>query len=189
MKRIAIFASGSGTNAENIALYFKDNTHIRVGLILSNRKEAKVLQRAQMLGIPTFVFAKKDFFETEKVFDKLTSEGIEFIILSGFLLKVPQKLISSYPKRIVNIHPSLLPKYGGKGMYGMNVHQSVVDNKESKSGITIHFVNEHFDQGETVFQAETQVDENDTAEDLSRKVHLLEYKYFPKIIEKIILDL
>ncbi len=186
MKKLAIFASGSGTNAENITSYFKNNMNIKVSLILSNKKNAKVLDKAKKLDIPTFIFNKKDFFETDKISKKLSLESIDFIILAGFLLKVPKNLIAQYPNRIINIHPSLLPKYGGKGMYGMNIHHSIIKNKEEKSGITIHFIDENFDEGEIIFQNEIEINKNDTAEGLAQKIHLLEYKYFPKVIEKIV---
>jgi phosphoribosylglycinamide formyltransferase-1 len=187
MTRIAIFASGSGSNAENIADYFKDNTEVEIALILANKPDAYVLERAKKLGIPSFVFSGKEFRTSEIVLDKLREEKIDFVVLAGFMLLVPKYLVEAFPNKIVNIHPALLPNYGGKGMYGDNVHQAVIANKESKSGISIHYVNERYDEGNIIYQAETLIEPNDTADDLATKIHALEYKHFPRVIGEVIL--
>ncbi|MBD8389581.1 phosphoribosylglycinamide formyltransferase [Dysgonomonas sp. BGC7] len=188
MKKIAIFASGSGTNAENIAQYFSESHDISVSLIISNKKEAYVHQRAKNLSIKSATFSKDEFDNTNKVLECLKQNNIDFIVLAGFLLKIPQNLISAYPDKIINIHPALLPKYGGKGMYGDNVHKAVVENKEAESGITIHYVNENYDEGAIIFQAKCTVDSADSYEDVAKKVHTLEYMHFPVIIENILAD-
>jgi phosphoribosylglycinamide formyltransferase 1 len=187
MKRIAILASGSGTNAENIIKYFKNNKLISVVQVLSNKKDAKVLERAKRLNVNCMSFDKNDFTETDKILTFL-SKNADYIILAGFLWKIPPKIIEVFPSKIINIHPALLPKYGGKGMYGMHVHNAVVKNNEGESGITIHYVNENYDEGAIIFQKSFEVLPCDTAEDVAVKVHKLEYEYFPKIIEKVILD-
>ncbi|MCK5824821.1 MAG: phosphoribosylglycinamide formyltransferase [Ichthyobacteriaceae bacterium] len=183
MTRIAIFASGSGSNAQNIAEYFADKNEFSISLILANKPDAYVLNRAKNLNIPSFVFTNKEFQTSEIVINKLKEHKIDFIVLAGFLLKVPSNLINAFNNKIVNIHPALLPNYGGKGMYGMNVHNSVIENKETESGITIHYVNENYDEGQIIFQAKTLITPNDDAESLASKIHILEYKYFPEIIE------
>ncbi len=185
MTNIAIFASGSGTNAENIANYFKDNLHIRVMLILSNKPDAFVLERAKKLGIETAVFLKPDL-ENGSVLQMLQEKNIDFIVLAGFLLKIPIAIINAFPNKVINIHPALLPKYGGKGMYGNKVHEEVIANAEKESGITIHFVNEKYDEGGIIFQAKCSINENDTPDTLAGKIHLLEYKHFPAVIERVI---
>ncbi len=186
MTRIAIFASGSGSNAENIADYFKGNEAVEIALILTNSANAYVLERAEKLKIPSFVFSGKEFRQSEIVLEKLLQEKIDFVVLAGFMLLVPKYLVDAYPSKIVNIHPALLPNYGGKGMYGDNVHRAVIANKEPKSGITIHYVNEKYDEGNIIFQAETSITTTDTAEDLATKIHALEYKHFPEVIGDII---
>ena len=186
MTRIAIFASGSGSNAENIANYFSENSDVDVSLILTNNPNAFVLERAKKLGIKSLVFSKTDFLKTDDILHFLDINEIDLIILAGFLLKIPKKLIKSFPNKIINIHPALLPKYGGKGMYGDKVHQSVIDAKETESGITIHFVNEDYDEGKIIYQAKCKITPTDTADDLATKIHTLEYEYFPKTIEKIL---
>lgn len=183
MKRIAIFASGSGSNAENIAHYFKSNPEVEISIILSNKKDAFVLERAKKLNIPSQTFSRNDFYETDSIVNLLKEKQIDLIVLAGFLWLVPDSLIKSYPNRIINIHPALLPNYGGKGMYGMNVHKAVIASQEKESGITIHVVNEKYDDGETILQAKCPIDENDTAEDLANKIHELEYEYFPRAVE------
>ena len=187
MNNIAIFASGSGTNAENIINHFKNCSEISVSCILSNVKDAFVLKRAQKHNIKTFVFNREDFYYSEKVVDYLNQNHTTHIVLAGFLWLIPENIIRTYQGRIVNIHPALLPKYGGKGMYGRFVHQAVIENKEKESGITIHHVNPEYDEGNIIFQARCSVDANDTPESLAQKVHELEYKYFPEVIEKLIL--
>jgi phosphoribosylglycinamide formyltransferase-1 len=186
MTRIAIFASGSGSNAENIFNYFKDNRNVTISLILTNNPNAFVIERAKKLEIESHVFTKSDFLKTDEILQVLAEKKIDLVVLAGFLLKIPENLTKAYPNKIVNIHPALLPKYGGKGMYGDNVHKAVVAAKETESGITIHFVNENYDEGEIIFQAKCPVLENDTYEDVAAKVHALEYEHFPKIIESII---
>jgi phosphoribosylglycinamide formyltransferase-1 len=186
MKRIAIFASGSGTNAENIIEYFSKIPDITVEIVLSNKKDAFVLQRAARFGVDTYVFTKKDLNETTKVENELQRRQIDLIVLAGFLLLIPKKIINLYPKRIINIHPALLPKYGGKGMYGENVHKAVLKNQEKFSGITIHYVNEKYDDGDIIFQAKCSVNQGDTADLLAEKIHKLEYENYPEIIHKIL---
>ena len=183
MKRIAILASGSGSNAENITNYFKSNSEVEISIILSNKKDAFVLERAKKLNIPNKSFSRNHFYETNTIVDLLKGKQIDLIVLAGFLWLVPDSLIRAFPNAIVNIHPALLPNYGGQGMYGMNVHNAVIDNKEKESGITIHLVNEKYDDGETILQAKCQISENDTAENLAYKIHELEYKHFPRAIE------
>ena len=184
--KIAIFASGSGTNAEQIILYFKDSKSIAVSLILSNKPDAYVLQRAKDHNIPSFVFSVKELNGTELIVNKLKEFTIDFIVLAGFMIKVPANILSLYPNRIVNIHPALLPKHGGKGMYGMYVHSAVIDSKETESGISIHYVNEKYDDGQIIFQAKCPVIPGDTPELLANKIHKLEHEHYPKIIEQVI---
>ena len=186
MTRIAIFASGSGSNTENIIRYFSDNKDIKVVLVLSNQSRSGVLIRAQLHNIPTFIFTKNDLNECSKVHDMLKDYNASMIVLAGFLLKIPLYMIEAYPNSILNIHPALLPKYGGKGMYGMNVHRAVVENNEQKSGITIHYVNENYDEGAIIFQATCHIDEHDLPEDVKTKVQALELCHFPSVIESII---
>jgi len=185
-KNIAIFASGNGSNAENIYRFFQKSSDINVVLICSNNKGAYVVKRAEKLQIPLFLFTKQgfeNFFELKKV---LEAKEVDFIILAGFLLKIPKKILEHYPDKIINIHPALLPKYGGKGMYGNVVHKAVLENKEVESGITIHFVNSEYDDGEIIFQAKCKVKKNDSVESLVKKVQKLERDFFPKIIEGVI---
>ncbi|MCC8146696.1 MAG: phosphoribosylglycinamide formyltransferase [Bacteroidales bacterium] len=184
MKRIALFASGSGSNAENIIRYFTNNKEIEF-LILSNKADAFVHERARKLNIPSFTFSKASL-ESGEALQFLKSQQVDFIVLAGFLLKIPGNLLKAYPNKIINIHPALLPDYGGKGMYGSHVHEAVVANKEKESGITIHYVNENYDEGKHIFQVKCPVLPTDTPNDVAEKVHELEYKYFPQIIEKII---
>jgi phosphoribosylglycinamide formyltransferase-1 len=184
MIKIAVFASGSGSNAENIADYFIRNQDVEISLILANKPDAYVLERAKKLGIPSFVFSSKQFRESEIVLDELKAAKIDFVVLAGFMLLVPKYLIAAYPNKIVNIHPALLPNYGGKGMYGENVHKAVIDNKEKKSGISIHYVNEKYDEGNIIFQDITIIEPNDSADDLAEKIHSLEYRHFPRVIDE-----
>ena len=186
VKNLAIFASSNVSNAENICRFFQNSSDINVVLICSNNKDAYVVKRAEKLQIPLFIFTKQElenFFELEKV---LTEKEVDFIILAGFLLKIPKKLLENFPNKIINIHPALLPKYGGKGMYGNNVHKAVLENKEIESGITIHFVNSKYDDGEIVFQAKCKVEKNASVESLVKKVRKLEREFFPKTIEGVI---
>lgn len=184
--KVAIFASGSGTNAENIINYFSKSTAIDICLLLSNKADAYVLERAKSLSVPSVVFSREDFYDSDRVLTILKEKGVDFIVLAGFLLKVPHNLVEAYPKRMINIHPALLPKYGGKGMYGKHVHEAVVAAGEAETGITIHYINEHYDDGDIIFQARCSVSPTDTPEDVARKVHQLEYEHYPKQIETII---
>jgi phosphoribosylglycinamide formyltransferase-1 len=188
-KNIAIFASGSGTNAENIAQYFKGHAGINVSLVLSNKPDAYVLERARILGIPSVVFDRHQFYETDSVLNTLWNNSIDIIVLAGFLWLVPSNILRAYPDRIVNIHPALLPRYGGKGMYGTKVHQAVKDSGDAVTGISIHFVNERYDEGQVIFQATCPVNHDDTPESIARKVHMLEYEHFPKQIEILVTKL
>ena len=187
MKRIVILASGSGTNAENIIKYFKGSNQITVTEVLSNKKDAKVLERANRLKVSCRSFNRDQLNNSENVLSIL-KENADYVILAGFLWKIPSEIINAFPNRIINIHPALLPKYGGKGMYGMHVHNAVIENNETVSGITIHFVNENYDEGAIIFQKSIDVLPNDTAEDVAQKIHILEYEYFPRIIETVILE-
>ncbi|NLY24677.1 MAG: phosphoribosylglycinamide formyltransferase [Bacteroidales bacterium] len=186
MIHIAILASGSGSNAENIADYFSGSDDIQVSLIISNSRDAYVHERASKLGIPSCTFSREAFGEGTPVLKKLREYNTDFIVLAGFLLKVSQPLLDAYPGRIVNIHPALLPGYGGRGMYGDKVHRSVIDAGEKVSGITIHYVNEHYDEGNIIFQATCEVEASDTPDDLARKVHALEYAHFPRVIASLV---
>ncbi|AFK04793.1 phosphoribosylglycinamide formyltransferase [Emticicia oligotrophica DSM 17448] len=186
MKRIAIFASGSGSNAERIATYFAANDKVSIELFLTNNPTAGVIERGRRLGVPTVIFDKKTFSKTDKIVQLLQNQEIDLVILAGFLWLIPENLIKAYPNKIVNIHPALLPKYGGKGMWGHFVHEAVVAAHEKESGITIHYVNEHYDEGEVIFQAKCEVVPSDTPEDVAKKVQLLEHIHFPEVIEKLI---
>lgn len=181
--RIAILASGGGSNAEEIFKYFQDHPAIEVVLLLCNNPEATVLIRAQKFGIPSIVFSKQEFSESEIVLSWLKEKQVTHIVLAGFLWLVPDYLIKAFPDRIVNIHPALLPKFGGKGMYGMKVHEAVKQSGEKETGITIHLVNEKYDDGGVLFQAKCNVDATDTPGQIAKKVHQLEYASYPKIIE------
>lgn len=187
--RIAIFASGSGTNAENLIRFFKKNDLAEVVLVISNKSDAYVLERAKREFIPTVVMDMEFRKSETRVLELLFEFDVNFIVLAGYLLLIPNWLTQNYANRIVNIHPSLLPKYGGKGMYGEFVHQAVIDHKEKKSGITIHFINEHYDQGDVIFQAECPVLPDDTPVSLAQRIHELEYKYFPEVIVKVLEDM
>ncbi|MDR1895462.1 MAG: phosphoribosylglycinamide formyltransferase [Prevotellaceae bacterium] len=188
MNNIAIFASGSGTNAQRLIEHFLQMTGAKVRILLTNRKNAGVTERAKSLGVPVKVFDKEEFYASDIIVDYLLKENINWIILAGFLWLIPSNILKSFPKKIVNIHPALLPKYGGKGMYGMNVHRAVIEAKEKESGITIHYVNEEYDRGDIIFQSVCRVCETDTPETLAGKIHELEYKYFPVVMENLILN-
>jgi phosphoribosylglycinamide formyltransferase-1 len=187
MKNVALFASGSGSNVENILQYFENNREIAFPVIVSNKKEAYVHERAKKWQVPSYFF-KRTGFEDGSVLELLRENKIDFIVLAGFLLKVPENLLKAYPHKIINIHPALLPKFGGKGMYGSHVHEAVVANGEKESGITIHFVNENYDEGRIIFQAKCEVLATDAADDVAAKVHALEYEYFPAVIRDVVLD-
>ena len=182
MKNIAIFGSGSGSNAEKIYNYFSSCSHAKVVLIASNNSSAFILQRAKKLGVDNLIFSKKDLLNFSEINKKLLRKNIDVIVLAGFLLKIPKALIAFYKNRIINIHPSLLPKYGGKGMYGINVHEAVIKNNEAFSGVTIHLVNEFYDKGEILFQKKCALSVDETAESLSKKISSLEHKYFAPTI-------
>lgn len=186
MKQVAIFGSGNGSNIENICDYFKHSSSVRVVLVYTNNKNAFLVTRAKRLGLPVFFTNKTDLNGFDSVKKVLEKNLVDYIILAGFLLKIPQKMVSFYQKKIINLHPSLLPKYGGKGMYGENVHRAVLENNESLSGITIHFINENYDEGEVVLQRSCVVSSNETVLSLQKKIKSLEKKHFPKTIEKII---
>ena len=181
-KNIAVLASGSGTNAENIIRYFREKGSARVALVLTNRQNAFVLERAKGLGVPCVWLDKAAWADGTVVLSLLEDKGIDFIVLAGFLARVPDCILHAYPNKIINIHPSLLPKFGGKGMYGGHVHEAVVAAGETETGITIHYLNEHFDEGEIIVQYKCPVLPQDTAEDVAKKVHALEYEYYPKVI-------
>ena len=183
--RIALFASGSGSNAENIIRYFENDDSFVFPIILSNKAEAFVHERAKKLQTPSITFSREDFLSGEVILSVLSHYNIDAIVLAGFLLKIPQVLINAFPNRIINIHPALLPKFGGKGMYGERVHEAVVEALENESGITIHYVNENYDEGSIIFQAKCPVLPSDNAENVAQKVHALEYEYFPKVIENL----
>lgn len=185
--KLALFASGSGTNAENIILYFQNHPKIEIVSVFSNKKDAFVINRAQKYYIPVFVFTKADMNNSNRLLDMLHDQRIDFIILAGFLWLIPQHIIDDYRDRIVNIHPALLPAYGGKGMYGDKVHQSVWGNAESETGITIHKVNELYDEGQVLFQAAVELQRSDTPDVIASKVHKLEYKHYPIVIEQFVL--
>lgn len=184
-KRIAVFASGSGTNAENIFSYFADNEQVVVDSLWSNKADAYALVRAANFGVETFVFDRQKFYQSTEVTDTLRKRKVDLIVLAGFLWLIPDNLIRNFT--IINIHPALLPKYGGKGMYGMNVHKAVVESGDKESGISIHYVNEKYDEGKLIFQAKCAIENGDTPEKVAAKVHALEYKYFPEVIEKVLM--
>ena len=185
-KNIAIFASGSGSNTENIIRYFRKSEAIQVSLVLSNRSDAYVLERAHRLGVPCNVFPKEDWMAGDEILAVLQEYHIDFVVLAGFLVRVPDLLLHAYPNKIINIHPALLPKFGGKGMYGDRVHEAVVAAGEKESGITIHYINERYDEGNTVFQTACPVLPTDSPEDVAKKVHTLEYEHFPRVIERVL---
>ena len=187
MKKIAIFASGSGSNAENIIQYFAQKPQFCVKSVFCNVPDAYVLERAKKYRIPSFVFNREEFRNPDKVFRQLQEQEIDFIVLAGFLWLMPSFITAAWPNKIVNIHPALLPAYGGKGMYGHHVHEAVIAAGEKESGITIHYVNDHYDQGAIIFQAKCPVLPTDTPADLAARVHELEYRYFPQIIAETIL--
>ena len=189
MRNIAIFASGSGTNAENIIRYFSNKNNAKVRLVLSNKREAFVLKRAATHNIFSVFFDHNDFYTSGKVLEYLLLHKIDLVVLAGFLWLVPGNIIAAYNKRIINIHPALLPDYGGKGMYGDKVHKSVIEKHETESGITIHYVNQQYDAGDIIFQVRCRVESSDTAETLASKIHTLEYEHYPRVIEELITNL
>ena len=185
-KRIVIFASGNGTNTQNIIKYFQNSKHAQVVCVLSNNKNAKVLDRSLDLNIEALSFTKAEMLAPQGLLSLLKKRKPDLLVLAGFLLKFPEIIIDAYPKMVINIHPALLPKYGGKGMYGHHVHKAVVENKETQSGITIHYVNNQYDQGEVIFQKKTTIAPQDTPQDVAQKVQLLEHQWLPKVIEDIL---
>ncbi len=180
---IALFASGSGSNVQNIAEYFSQHPLLKIDSIYGNKSEAFVLQRAAKLAIPAFYFPNSDFREGTVLLQKLRKRDVDIIVLAGFLLKIPPILLEAFPNRIINIHPALLPKYGGKGMFGAHVHEAVKAANESETGITIHLVNEHYDEGQILFQAQCAIEADDQPQQIAEKVHALEYAHFPHVIE------
>jgi phosphoribosylglycinamide formyltransferase-1 len=186
MKRIAIFASGSGSNAEKISAYFSDRTDVEITLILTNNPQAGVIQRARKLHIPVLVFDRKTFYETNRILDILQNNQIDWVVLAGFMMLIPASLVKGFPDKIINIHPALLPKYGGKGMYGHFVHEAVVAAKEIESGITIHYVNEQYDEGNVIFQATCDVLPSDSPDDVAGKVQVLEHLHFPRVVDELV---
>ena len=187
MKKLAVFASGNGSNAENICNYFFHSSEIKVMFICTNNKNSLVIARAKKLNIPIVHITKDELDSFIKLKKTLEEYAIDYIILAGFLLKIPNQMVFSYSKKIINIHPSLLPKYGGKGMYGKNVYNAIIKNNETESGITIHFVNQNYDEGEVIFQKKIFLSVEETTKSLEKKIHSLEFEYFPEIIEKTIL--
>jgi phosphoribosylglycinamide formyltransferase-1 len=185
MKRILFFASGNGSNVDNIVKYFKNREEISFVGVFSNNINAKVLEKAKHHNIFTFVFNKEELLE-DVVLEKVNTLKPDLIVLAGFLWKFPEHIIAQYPNKIINIHPALLPKYGGKGMYGMHVHQAVLENHEKETGITIHYVNKHYDEGEFIFQKSVNIEDCHTVEEIANKIHILEYKYFPVVIENLL---
>lgn len=186
MKRIVLFASGSGSNVENIAEYFAGHSNISISCVLSNKRDAFVLDRCNKLGIPAFYFNKAGFTDSPLVLQILKCIDPDLIVLAGFLLKIPSDIVKAFPNRIINIHPALLPKYGGKGMYGKHVHTAVKAQGESETGITIHYVNEHYDEGAIIRQFKVQISEEDTVDHIITKVHTLEHRHFPQVIEDLL---
>lgn len=188
MKRIVIFASGSGTNAENLIKFFHNSDNASVIQVLTNNPHAKVLDRAKKLKVSALSFNRIALSQTDDVLNVLKASKPDLIVLAGFLWKFPENILNAFPNKVINVHPALLPKYGGKGMYGMHVHEAIVANKETETGITIHYVNEHYDEGAIIFQATCDVNVKDSAEDVAGKIHELEMEHFPKVVEKLLIE-
>lgn len=186
MKRVVIFASGSGSNAENLIKFFRHSDTVSVTQVLTNNPQAKVLDRCKKLNMSAFSFNRTAFSQSNHVLDLLKASKPDLIVLAGFLWKFPEFILKEFENKVINIHPALLPKYGGKGMYGMNVHRAVVENNETETGITIHYVNENYDEGAPIFQAKCDVLPTDTANDVAAKIHELEMEHFPKVVEKLL---
>lgn len=186
MKHLVIFASGSGTNAENIITFFRNRNNVSVVQVLTNNPEAKVLERCKILNVNTLVFDKEAFSQSNDILNILKPLNINLIVLAGFLWKFPEFILKEFPNKVINIHPALLPKYGGKGMYGKHIHQAVLNNKEVETGITIHYVNENYDEGTIIFQTKCNVESTDTIEDIAAKIHKLEMEYFPRVVDDIL---
>ena len=186
MKRIVIFASGSGSNAENLIKFFQNSDSTSVVQVLTNNQHAKVLDRCKRLNVSAFSFNRTAFTKTDDVLNLLKVTNPDLIVLAGFLWKFPEHILEAFPEKVINVHPALLPKYGGKGMYGMHVHDAVVANKETETGITIHYVNENYDEGAIIFQTSCPVEPTDTAKDVANKIHKLEMEHLPKVVEQLI---
>ncbi|MEM5540970.1 phosphoribosylglycinamide formyltransferase [Olleya sp. AS48] len=186
MKRVVIFASGSGSNAENLIRFFQNRDNASVIQVLTNNPHAKVLDRCKKLKVSALSFNKTAFTETDDVLNILKSNTPDLIILAGFLWKFPEKILKNFPNKVINVHPALLPKFGGKGMYGMHVHQAVINNKETETGVTIHYVNENYDEGAIIFQSKCEVLASDTAQDVADKIHELEMKHFPEVVDQLL---
>ncbi|AJR03042.1 phosphoribosylglycinamide formyltransferase [Siansivirga zeaxanthinifaciens] len=186
MKRIVIFASGSGTNAENLIKFFQNSDNASVIQVLTNNPHAKVLDRCKVLGVSALSFNRVAYSKTNDVLNILKASKPDLIVLAGFLWKFPEHILNEFPNKVINVHPALLPKFGGKGMYGIHVHNAVVENKETETGITIHYVNEFYDEGAIIFQAKCEVLKTDTADDVAAKIHELEMEHFPKVVEKLL---
>ncbi|WP_178986521.1 phosphoribosylglycinamide formyltransferase [Winogradskyella helgolandensis] len=186
MKRVVIFASGSGSNAENLIKFFHNSDNASVIQVLTNNPHAKVLDRCKKLNVSALSFNRIAFSKSDDVLNILKASQPDLIVLAGFLWKFPEFILKAYNNKVINIHPALLPNYGGKGMYGMNVHQAVVENKETETGITIHYVNENYDEGAIIFQAKCKVSSTDSAEDVAEKIHLLEMEHFPEVVNELL---
>jgi len=186
-KKIAVFASGNGTNAEKIFQFFQNHEQAEISLLCCNKQNAFVLERAERFGIPTLVFNRSQFYDSTEIADRLKEENIDLVVLAGFMWLVPENLVAQFPNQITNIHPALLPKYGGRGMYGMHVHEAVKAAGEKETGITIHFVNEHYDEGAIIAQFSCQLDPTDSPVDIAKKVQILEHENYPKVIENLVL--
>ncbi|MFK7832420.1 MAG: phosphoribosylglycinamide formyltransferase [Winogradskyella sp.] len=186
MKRVVIFASGSGSNAENLIKFFHNSDTASVIQVLTNNPHAKVLDRCKKLNVSALSFNRIAFSKSEDVLDLLKASQPDLIVLAGFLWKFPEFILKAFPNKVINIHPALLPNYGGKGMYGIHVHEAVVKNKETETGITIHYVNENYDEGAIIFQTTCEVLSTDSAEDVARKIHLLEMEHFPRVVERVL---
>lgn len=184
--RIAVFASGSGSNAQRLAEYFSVEGILEISAIYCNNPDAYVLERAKLLGIPSVLFSRDSFYKSDEILNDLKTRKVDWIILAGFLWLIPESILKAFPQKIINIHPALLPAYGGKGMYGMKVHQEVIASGESESGITIHYVNEHYDEGNIIFQSRCAITAEDTPGTLAAKIHELEYEHFPVVIRKLV---
>jgi len=188
LKRIAVFASGAGTNAENLIRYFRNSKVAGVEVVFTNKPDAGVIQRARKLEVPCIIFNRNQFYESDEIINLLKEKKIDWIVLAGFLWKIPPALIAAFPGRIVNIHPALLPEFGGKGMYGSHVHEAVIRSGAGDSGISIHLVDENYDRGKIIFQAKIKVEKDDSPESLAQKIHGLEYKHFPVVVETLIAE-
>ena len=187
IKKIIFFASGSGSNVQNIIEHFSAFDQITTDLVLTNNQKAGVLDRAKSLNVPFYLFKKEEYLD-DSLLNKLQTIKPDLIVLAGFLLKIPKSIVAAYPDKIINIHPALLPKHAGKGMYGDRVHQSVLDSGDSKTGITIHYVNENYDEGSIIFQSAVEVSKADTVESIANKVHQLEYKHYPEVLHQLLKD-